>query len=227
MEVLSYRNIWILTAVPIGFSGAVLTFRRALGGALPAPGAWPRPQGRGGDHLAAAGGVGAGRAAAGQLVGAHADEEAALPDRLGRGPARLVGDHLPAAAAVGAGRAAGADRLRLGQHHHRLRLGQGIRAAAPGRHRLGLLQHGAAAGRHAAAAGDGLDPRPALERRAGRRRAHLRRGRLPRRLHPCCSPPWWSPASSCCSPAKAIADRCTIEGPAAFLAKRPPRFTGR
>ena len=26
MEVLSYRNIWILTAVPIGFSGAVLTF---------------------------------------------------------------------------------------------------------------------------------------------------------------------------------------------------------
>jgi MFS family permease len=26
MEVLSYRNVWILTAVPIGFSGAVLTF---------------------------------------------------------------------------------------------------------------------------------------------------------------------------------------------------------
>ena len=26
VEVLSYRNIWILTAVPIGFSGAVLTF---------------------------------------------------------------------------------------------------------------------------------------------------------------------------------------------------------
>ena len=26
MEVLSYRNIWILTAVPLGFSGAVLTF---------------------------------------------------------------------------------------------------------------------------------------------------------------------------------------------------------
>jgi MFS family permease len=26
MEVLSYRNVWILTTVPIGFSGAVLTF---------------------------------------------------------------------------------------------------------------------------------------------------------------------------------------------------------
>ena len=26
MDVLSYRNVWILTAVPIGFSGAVLTF---------------------------------------------------------------------------------------------------------------------------------------------------------------------------------------------------------
>jgi len=26
MEVLSYRNVWILTAVPIGFTGAVLTF---------------------------------------------------------------------------------------------------------------------------------------------------------------------------------------------------------
>jgi MFS family permease len=173
MEVLSYRNVWILTAVPIGFSGAVLTFAGPLGRALPAPGAWARSEDRGGDHLDPAGGLGAGRADAGKLVRAHGHEETAVPYRRRRRPARLVGHPLPAAAAVGAGAAADSDRFRFGQHHHRLRLGQGVGAAAPGRHRVGRLQHGTAPRRHAAAAGRGLAARPALERRAGEWRARV------------------------------------------------------
>jgi predicted MFS family arabinose efflux permease len=62
MEVLSYRNVWILTAGADRLFRRGADLRRALGRALPAPGAWPRPEGRRGDHLAAAGGVGVGRA---------------------------------------------------------------------------------------------------------------------------------------------------------------------
>jgi predicted MFS family arabinose efflux permease len=184
MEVLSYRNVWILTAVPIGFSGAVLTFAGLWGVPFLRQVHGLDPKTAAADHLDPAGVLGAGRAAAGQLVGAHGPAQAALPDRLRRRAARLVGHRLPAAAAVGAGRAADPDRLRLGQHHHRLRLGQGIGAPAAGRHGLRILQHGAAAGRHAAAAGGRLDPRPALERRAAGRREDLRCAGLRRRLQP-------------------------------------------
>jgi hypothetical protein len=93
MEVLSYRNIWILTAVPIGFSGAVLTFA----------GLWGVPflrQVHGLETKTAAAITSTllvawalGGPTAGQLVGAHGHEEAALPDRLRRRPG-LVGHHL-------------------------------------------------------------------------------------------------------------------------------------
>jgi hypothetical protein len=49
--------------------------RRAVGRAVFAPGAWPRPEDRSGDHLDPAGVLGAGRADAGQLVRAHGHEE--------------------------------------------------------------------------------------------------------------------------------------------------------
>ena len=44
MQVLSYRNIWILMLVPIGFSGAVLTFAGLWGVPCLRPGAWPGPE---------------------------------------------------------------------------------------------------------------------------------------------------------------------------------------
>jgi nitrate/nitrite transporter NarK len=42
IEVLSYRNIWILLITPIGIAGRRADLCRPLGRALSAPGAWPR-----------------------------------------------------------------------------------------------------------------------------------------------------------------------------------------
>jgi predicted MFS family arabinose efflux permease len=187
MEVLSYRNVWILTAVPIGFSGAVLTFA----------GLWGVPflrQVHGLDPKAAAAITSlllVAWALGGPLLGSWSERmQMRKPLYLIASGVALFGWSaiiflpLPLWALVvllvPTGFASGNIIIGFAWAKESVPL----RLLRAGRYRLGLLQHGAAPGRHAAAAGDGLDPRPALERRARRRRAHLRRGRLPRRLHP-------------------------------------------
>lgn len=95
---------------------------------------------------------------------------------------RLAAGDLPAAAVVADDSAAHYHRLRLGQHHHRLCLGEGIAAAASDGHGLQRRQHGTVARRRAAAAGCRLAARQILELRAGRRCAAIRCSRLAIRI---------------------------------------------
>ncbi|MCZ7598517.1 MAG: MFS transporter [Gammaproteobacteria bacterium] len=182
-QVFRYRNTILLTLVPGGIVGCLLTFS----------GLWGQPFLTTHHGFTATGAAAVNTAllvawaVGGPLFGWFSDRirQRRLPYVVGVWVA-LVGWLLcglrARTAGVAVDRGARCHRLLLRQHGPRVRLRQGVGAAAIRRHGLGDRQHGSDVGTDDHAAGGRRDARPPLHRRHRNGRAYLRPAGLPGRL---------------------------------------------